>query len=709
MQKIAPSRFARQQSDRLGEAAGAGSLGNLYRIQGNNEASLKWLQQSLFIAEKIKKPAYINAANHGLGNTYANLAQRDYRYADYARESGKPTDAEQLTQTARDHDQHAIDYFEASLRTAHQNHHLIEENHALLNLASAYQRSLSTSPQRILNRALVLQTRLPDSRDKVYSLIRLANLLQQTEFNQAPGNPNVQCFSNIPTETITLLNEAIAVSQRIQDTQAEAFALGRSGHLYECQRRFPQAIKLTELAQLSAQNQGSRYLWDWQIGRIRNAQGQTIEAIAAYENAVKVLKEIRGDLAIASRDYQFDFRDSVEPVYRELTELQLLSTTPVTTLNQVNATPKRALETIDDLRIAELQNYLGEDCSIPIQAQSVAQVSDQTAVISTIILKDRIAVILALPNAEPQVHWVPASNQTVLATVNDLRLKLEDRSDLTNTYKAPSQQLYNWLIHPFLSDLGQANIDTLVFIQDGIFRSIPMTALYDGTDFLVEQFGIVTTTSLTLIDPTQLDTRSLRILGFGLTQASSIDESIFLAPLSFVKTELDQITQTLKGSKVFLNEAFTTERLQTELTTGNFPIVHLATHGQFGLDSRDTFLVTGKQIPATDAPPANDQNVNEKLTMNQLYQILQTSSSNKPSELLTLTACETAVGNDRDALGIAGHFYSSRSQRVRVASLWQVDDQATAELITQFYQNLRQGMGRAKALQVAQQDWLATT
>jgi CHAT domain-containing protein len=248
------------------------------------------------------------------------------------------------------------------------------------------------------------------------------------------------------------------------------------------------------------------------------------------------------------------------------------------------------------------------------------------------------------------------------------------------------------LIRPFAQELQAAKIETLVFIQDGILRSIPMTALYDGKQFLVEQYAIASTLSFSLIDPTQLEQRSLRVLGFGLTKSSTIG-STFFAPLSFVKNELDRITKTLPGSREFVDEAFTVDRLKQELTQNAFPIVHLATHGKFGIDSRDTFLVTGKQV----------QNDNEKLTMNQFYQILQTVG--KPLELLTLTACETAVGSDRDALGIAGISLQAGAKSA-IASLWQVDDRATAELIGQFYQNLSQGMGRAKSLQMAQKGWL---
>ena len=686
--------IARQQSDPLGEAAGLGSLGNIYRLQGDYEAALRSLNKSLEIAEKLQNAAYVIAAKNGLGNTYANLAKRDDRYAEFATKTGDQTATNKFTQQARESDRRAIQSFEAVVITARQQNNLTQESQALLNLATSYQRSGLQTIEKTLQQAYNLRDRLPDSRDKAYGLIRLANLWQQS----SKLDPNVQCLPQTPAETVTLLQSAIAVSQRINDSQAESFALGRLGHHYECQRNFTQALKLTQQAQLAAQNQSNRYLWDWQTGRILQVQGETAKAITAYENAVKALKEIRGDLAIASRDFQFDFRDVVEPVYRELTELQLQSTTSNKTLEKQNDNPKSALETIDNLRLAELQNYLGEDCTITAIAKPVALVNDKTAVFSTIILKNRIAVILTLPKSQPKVYWIPAQSQTVTATVNDLRLKLENRSDLANTYQEPAQQVYDWLIRPFAQELQAARIETLVFIQDGILRSVPMTALYDGKQFLVEQYAIANTLSLTLTDPTQLDQRSLKVLGFGLTKASTVPVSIFLAPLSFVKTELDRITKTLPGSKEFIDEAFTIDRLKQELTQSAFPIVHLATHGKFGIDSRETFLVTGKQISAAASKPYN-----EKLTMNQFYQILQTVE--KPLDLLTLTACETAVGSDRDALGIAGISIQAGAKSA-IASLWQVDDQATAELITQFYQNLSQGMGRAKALQVAQKSWI---
>jgi tetratricopeptide (TPR) repeat protein len=113
----------------------------------------------------------------------------------------------------------------------------------------------------------------------------------------------------------------VTLSQRIKDKQSLAFAQGQLGHVYECQKDYSKVLKLTQQAQLLAGIEPTHYLWDWQAGRILQSQGKIIEAIAAYETSIKTLNSIRSDLAITGRDVQFDFRDTVEPVYRELTKL----------------------------------------------------------------------------------------------------------------------------------------------------------------------------------------------------------------------------------------------------------------------------------------------------------------------------------------------------------------------------------------------------
>ena len=340
-------------------------------------------------------------------------------------------------------------------------------------------------------------------------------------------------------------------------------------------------------------------------------------------------------------------------------------------------------------------------------------VGKNTAVFSSIVLKDRLAIILSLPDGDKsfksRLAWVPVKSQELRDIIYDMRLNLEKRSDIGNTFSTKSQQVYDWFIRLFVSDLEREKIETLVFIQDGILRSVPMAALFDGKQFLVEKYAIANTPALTLTSPTQLNPQGMRVLAFGLTEPATVETAAgpaFFEPLSGVESELKSVTTIMSGSKELLDKDFTPDRLQQELEKKAYPVIHLATHGKFGIDARETFLVTGNKVGEIGPKSATNEGFNQKLTMNELYQFIS-NIRNKDSriELLTLTACETAVGSDREALGLAGISLQAGAQSA-IASLWKVDDAATVQLIAKYYQSWQSGLSKAKALQSAQIAWL---
>jgi CHAT domain-containing protein len=157
--------------------------------------------------------------------------------------------------------------------------------------------------------------------------------------------------------------------------------------------------------------------------------------------------------------------------------------------------------------------------------------------------------------------------------------------------------------------------------------------------------------------------------------------------LANVTEEVERVTKLFPGSKKLLNEQFTPQSLEQELKQAVYPIIHIATHGQFGTIPEDSFLVTGN---------------NEKITITQLESdIRRFSGGSEPVELLALTACQTGIGDDRATLGMAGMTVQA-GVRSALASLWYVDDAFTQELVTKFYDNLRSQMSKAEALQEAQ-------
>ncbi|NEO23768.1 CHAT domain-containing protein [Moorena sp. SIO4A5] len=691
-------QLAHSHQDQLGVAAALGSLGDAYRLRGKYDLAINYLEESLTIAQKIDHLPYQSSALNSLGNAYSSKAQLSYRRANSAEKIGYTRKALALEAKAKNNDSEALKYFQKSLDIAITQNDQSGQIRARLNEIPLYYRLSESSAsvmkwQKEWQKAYSLLETLPDSQDKVYAAIELANLLQPI----APAHetsPWIRCYQpKLEPQATALLAQAVRIAQRINDHRSQSFALGELGHIYECRDQYTKALELSQQARLAAEQnllaKDSLYLWEWQTARIFKEQGKVTEAIGAYENAIATLETIRSDILTASRDVQFDFLDTVNPIYRQLVALRLegdqtllKSALPDVRTQNINI----VLKTIDGLKLAELQDYFGNDCVLAaVNPARVDLVSTRTAVISTIILKDRTAVILSLPNGEKQWSWIDSDRESIRQDINQFRRELESFFEPYNSQQA--QKIYNWLIRPFANQLEQAQIETLVFINDGILRTVPMAALHDGEKFLVERYAIATTPTLTLTEPKALTPQSWRALVLGLTKEAIVDGREFEA-LSNVSTEVKAVTQTIPESKQLLDEEFTRDRLQQELGATVYPIIHIATHGEFGTEPEDTFLVTGE---------------NDQLTIDELDRVIRSvASTTEPVELISLTACRTATGDDRAALGLAGVAVQAGA-RSALASLWFINDQTTAQIAAQFYQGLRQSnLNKAQALRAAQ-------
>ena len=209
-----------------------------------------------------------------------------------------------------------------------------------------------------------------------------------------------------------------------------------------------------------------------------------------------------------------------------------------------------------------------------------------------------------------------------------------------------------------------------------------MAALHDGNQYLVEQYNIALTPSLQLLDPKPLQRKALKTLTVGLSQARQ-----GFPALENVAREVEQI-QTDLPSVVLLNQAFTSNAFRKTIESSYFPVVHIATHGQFSSKAEETFVLTW----------------DNRITAKQFDEILQPANqgSDKAIELLVLSACQTAQGDKRAALGLAG-IAMRAGTRSTLATLWKVSDVATAELMGWFYRQLSDSTAtKAEALRQAQ-------
>ncbi|MUL34926.1 CHAT domain-containing protein [Gloeocapsopsis dulcis] len=680
--------IARSHKDLLGEAAAWGSVGEAYRIRGDYLRAINYLQNSLKIATEIANFQLQTSALNSLGNTYSNLSQVGDRQANSAERLGESEQADQLRQQTTSNNTKALEYFQNSLKLAQQQNDQINQTRAYVNLIPLYYRQENSIAAAQANQqALALWQQLPDNRNKIYIAIDLAK-------RQQPWiNSPLECLNaEVQPNAIALLKQATSVAQKTQDNRALSFAIGELGHIYECRQDYTQALKLTQQARWAAeQDKDSLYLWEWQTGRIYQAQNQKPAAISAYEKAIATIETIRDEILTANRDLQFDFRDTVEPIYRDLIALKLDNVPPAVLLAATDANTKNlssVLTIADSLKLAELQNYFGDDCVLTVvnqQGVDIGSIDRNTAIFSSLILNERTAIVASFPNGNKKVTWLDKDSESLRKEINAFRLGLESFFDDYNPQ--PAQKVYDWLIRPFTDELEQAQINTLVFIQDGILRSVPMAALHDGEKFLIQKYAVATTPGLSLTELRASNPQNLRALALGLTESVVIDGQEF-APLPYVQQEISKVQEQLKGSTPLLNEEFNRTRLQQELSGNRYPIIHIATHGVFGTVPENTFLVTGNK---------------EKLTINELDTLIRsTTNSTEPIELLTLTACQTAIGDDRAALGLAGVAVQAGAKSA-LASLWSIEDAATAQVAAQFYESLKDSrMNKAQALQKAQ-------
>ncbi|MEQ9371316.1 MAG: CHAT domain-containing protein [Coleofasciculus chthonoplastes F3-SA18-01] len=652
------------QPDSLLKVQGLQSLGIALQELGDPKTSQTLLTQSLAIAQNLNPTPDTSPILLSLGNVARDLQEDDK----------------------------ALDYYQKAAKNASNS--LIQIKAQLNQLSLLIDSEQNETAIALLPQIQVSLATLSPSRAAVYAQVNLADSLMRmgSDVETCHGTSGCQLVGAGLTDNVTpetgsakalttnsaiaqLLAKAIQQARQIQDAKAESYAIGQLGKLYEQKQQLAEAQKLTQqaLSLIPGINAGDiAYLWEWQLGRILEKQGNIKDAVAAYTVAVETLRSLRSDL-IALPNLQFYFRERVEPVYRQLVGL-LLKSDP----SQKNL--QKAREVIESLQLAELDNFFRNTCT-QAQSQQIDQVDPTAAVIYPIILPDRLAVILSLPG-QPLRHY---ETQLPEAEVNNAFVQLRKFLNpvLSNKQRLRySQDIYDWLIRPIEAALADNEIKTLVFILDGALRNLPMAALYDGEQYLIEKYSVAVSPGLQLLEPRALDRERLQALIGGLSE-----ERGGFSALPGVELELKKISDQVPSEMLF-NQEFTTTTLKQEISDVPFPIVHLATHGQFSSEVEDTFILTWE----------GQVNVND---LDQLLQVREREDS-QPIELLVLSACQTATGDQRAALGLAGVAVRSGA-RSTLATLWSVRDESTAQLMAEFYQYLTQAENsKAESLRQAQ-------
>ncbi len=238
---------------------------------------------------------------------------------------------------------------------------------------------------------------LRETHDKAYALISIGRHLNDLRRHLPSAN------ERLLRRAVASLMMAAEIAERLGDARAKSYALGHLGHLYERADRLDEALHLTRQAVLAVQQihaPESLYRWEWQTGRLLRGQGKSNEALLAYRRAVATLQPIRHELTTSYVRGQGSFRESVGPLFFELTDLLLQHAGSLTDPQEYHAVLIQARNIVEEFKSAELQDYFRDDCVQATRANitPLESVAQSTAVVYPIILPDRLELLVSLPD-----------------------------------------------------------------------------------------------------------------------------------------------------------------------------------------------------------------------------------------------------------------------------------------------------------------------
>jgi len=701
----------KKTSDPAHRAMTWGSLGYACFMLGKKDEAAKLLGKSATALEskgrETENPEYLGAAAVALNNL-GNLCATYRKTNDETTNDFKNFCADKTRQNK------ALDYYDKSVRLANQ---AVLAVKAKMNWVQTALKASAIEFNSVKNALLFLLIKtheMKSSQEKIPVLLRLGRLIRLTYRNfPSAANP-----FELRLKAFNVFKEALALSQKYDDTWGKSQALGYLGQLYfdetgcfedkHCDNALKATRRAIFLAEASPDSEILAYYWHWQMGKIFKKQDNNYDAILAYRQAVNALwaPSIRYDLAKIYRIYGSSFREQVGTLFLEFIEVLLEeSTLPLEKQKRrchfQHQAPclREAQDTLEKLKAAELFDYFQEECVIKDQ-QELTQIAlgTDTAVLYPILFEDRLELLLHKQDkiirktVNSRTHPDFNLDKTVEKLLYELALR---RNYESNDFLIYAKKLYDWLIRPFKED-NQTNhldgINTLVFVPDGILRTIPLGVLHDGKNYLITQHAIAMVPGLTLREMTahsQPKRRSLLLIGLNLQEAIPIQGRTLeaLDTIEEIKNIKESIQHTYSKTVELLNDQFTDSHLESELSQTAYSHVHLASHVVVEADIKKSFILAGNEQP---------------LFLERFEDLLLLNRTHESSlNLITLSACDTALGDERAALGLGGVALRAGAQSA-VATLWKAHAWFASQFMPHFYKKISQGLPKAEALQEAQ-------
>ncbi|MGV6818169.1 MAG: CHAT domain-containing protein [Thiotrichales bacterium] len=574
----------------------------------------------------------------------------------------------------------ALAAYRAAQMAAQKSGDTLLEAQALANMAQASS-GLKDFPAAIkqINQAAKLSNDLPSNHGKSTLLLNLGYQLLSPSLNLITPQSNHRARQ--------MFEAARQIADAGEDVLTSAYALHYLALLKENQGKINQALRLSEQALLRAQSVNTNLSGpllgqlNWQAGRLLLTKHRLDQAINYYRNAIAYFRPLRNVIATRYDRRENPYEKTIKPLYEEYVSLlftQIDQQSPETR----SVSLKEIRDSLEELKAAELRDYFEDSCVEDLKAKtrSIGEISSSALIIYPVSLEDRLELLLHLPNGEIINQPVSMPKAKLSELVSQWRDFLESP---TNQHRRQGAALYKALVSPYEDRLANWGVETLVFVPDGELRLVPMAALWDedSRQFLIEKYPVAITPGVSLTDPTRINPKTTRPLYAGLSEAVAGFNA-----LPAVRDELSG-SQAIFHGKTLLDESFTKQELSKDLKDPTINIVHFATHGVFSKEARQSFILS----------------YDGKLYLDDLAdRIGSFKFRDTPLDLLVLSACETAKGDERAALGLSGIAIKAGA-RSAVGTLWKVDDYAAALLVQKFYTALKQPrVSRAKALQQAQ-------
>jgi CHAT domain-containing protein len=459
-------------------------------------------------------------------------------------------------------------------------------------------------------------------------------------------------------------------------------------------RGYQELNRLTEATKASQdslrvldEHQGEKLSDEWLLvsthalntkGNLLNSQKNGNGALSAYSRAAETAQLLQDTFSNINPALQNSLIENTGFAFHQKASL-LLQVNKSTPSQQDLEEVRQAIESSRLTQSSNSIKVVHKNSSVHIQ-----QLDSTAVVIYPIIAQDRLNMIVSLPQQPLRLYTSSRVPQAELYSIAEA-VRRDISNQNSRSYQRSSKQLYEWMIRPLEADLKRNRIRTLVFVVNETFEGIPMSALYDGEQFLVEKYATASIPSLQLLEIKPPTKETPKVLLAGLSEERTVrgkNRNISFSALPYVLKELNGI-QSLVNGTILLNDAFTKTALEREIQS-SYSTIHLATH----MEVDEDLVVLGDGYTTTD----------------ELIAMLQHRKRNRqhPVDLLVLSSCEFSVGSNSasrslESLTIQG------GVRSLIGSIYLVNDQATYSLMIEFYRQLLvPNMTKAEALRRAQ-------